>query len=245
MTMLDLQVSPQASDLTKIQKVNVSQATFDAILSRIMNNTWKQGDKIPSENELKELLGVSRHTVRSAITNLNMLGILETRRGDGNYVKGTGVALYIDFLIPYLFIAQNDVAKILEFRESIESTAARYAAVRATEDELREIGEKMRICEKNSHDLQHYLATDFDFHFAIAEASKSDLLIQSMAVVKKYCFATIAEYFDLELALDGTTLHHCRVYEALSRRDPNRACEAMGDHIRSVNQKIDQRARNK
>lgn len=227
-----------SSDISKIQKVNVSQATFDTLLGKVMDGTWKQGEKIPSENELKEILGVSRHTVRSAITNLNMLGILETRRGDGNYVKGTGVALYIDFLIPYLFINKTDVAKILEFRESIESTVARYAALRATKEELRQIEEKMYICERNSHDLQNYPAYDFDFHLAVANASKSDLLIQSMFVVKKYCFTAIREYFDLDLALDGTDLHHRRIYEALVNRDGDLACEAMGNHIRSVIKKV-------
>ncbi|WP_101911263.1 FadR/GntR family transcriptional regulator [Marasmitruncus massiliensis] len=231
------------SDILKIPKVNVSQATFDTLLGKVMDGTWKQGEKIPSENELKEMLGVSRHTVRSAITNLNMLGILETRRGDGNYVKGTGVALYIDFLIPYLFTGKTDVAKILEFRESIESTAARYAAMRATANDLCLIEEKMHICEQNNHDLQNYPAFDFDFHLAIAEASKSDLLIQSMYVVKKYCFAAIAEYFDLDLTLDGTDLHHRRIYEALIGRDADRACEAMGKHIRSIIHKIDERSR--
>ena len=232
---------PASSDISKIQKVNVSQATFDTLLGKVMDGTWKQGEKIPSENELKDMLGVSRHTVRSAITNLNMLGILETRRGDGNYVKGTGVALYIDFLIPYLFINKTDVTKILEFRESIESTVARYAAIRATDEELKQIGEKMHICERNSHDLQNYLATDFDFHLAIANASKSDLLIQSMFVVKKYCFAAIAEYFDLEMALDGTDHHHRLLYDALLSRDGDRACEAMGNHIRSIIKKVNER----
>lgn len=230
-----------STGIEEIQKVNVSRATFDILLDKIMDGTWKQGEKIPSENELKNMLGVSRHTVRSAITNLNMLGILDTRRGDGNYVKATGVALYIDFLIPHLFTAKTDMVKIMEFRESIESTAARYAAMRATPEELELIKEKMYICEQKKHDLDNYLTFDFDFHLAIAETSKSDLLIQSMYVVQKYCFSTTAEYFDLDMILDGAEHYHRRVYDALVDRDADRACDIMGKHVRSIIYKIKER----
>ncbi len=220
-------------DIQKIQKVNVSQATFDIILGKIMDGTWKQGEKIPSENELRLMLGVSRHTIRSAITNLNMLGILQTRRGDGNYVKGTGVALYIDFLLPYLFASKMDVCKILEFRESVESTATRYTALRMTNEDLKNIEAKMHLCEQHTESAE-YPEYDFDFHLAIAEASKSDLLIQSMYIVKKYCFAAIREYFNDTLVNEGAHLHHLRIFEALSNRDADSASEAMGNHIRSI-----------
>lgn len=239
---MDMENQTNAVD-SKPEKGNISQATFDSILNKIMNGTWKPGEKIPSENELKEMLGVSRHTVRSAITNLNMLGILETRRGSGNYVKATGVALYIDFLLPYLITSNIAVTKILEFRESIEATASRYAAMRATPEELEGIKEKMMICQRNSHNLEKYSEYDFAFHLAIAEASKSDLLIQSMYIIKKYCFAAIADYFDLEIALDGSDLHHTRIYNALCSRDSELACDAMGKHIRSINHMVEQRER--
>lgn len=232
---------PISSGITKIQKVNLSQATFEKLLDKIMDGTWKQGEKIPSENELKDLLGVSRHTVRSAINNLNMLGLLETRQGDGNYVKATGVALYIDVLIPHIFVANTDVVKIMEFRESIESTAARYAASRATEDEIKQIEKKMILCEEKSFDLDNYLTFDFDFHLAIAEASKSDLIIQSMYVIKKYCFSATSEYFDQELTLDGTRRYHRAIYNAIVSRDPDLACEIMGNHVRSIIKKIKER----
>ena len=91
-------MAQKTDSIPKVPKVNVSKTTFDILFRNIMDGTWKTGEKIPSENELKNSLMVSRHTIRSAIANLNMLGILETRQGDGNYVRETGIGLYIDFL---------------------------------------------------------------------------------------------------------------------------------------------------
>ena len=72
-----------------------------------------------------------------------MLGILETRQGDGNYVRETGIGLYIDFLIPYLMINTANVSQIIEFREAIEISVARLAARRATEENLEDIRQKL------------------------------------------------------------------------------------------------------
>ena len=224
-----------------IKKVSVSQATFDTLLENIMNGTWKPGDKIPSENELREMLGVSRHTIRSAITNLNMLGILETHQGEGSYVQETGVAVLMDFLIPYLLKSDTDVSRILEFRESIESTAARYAALRATDEEIALIKEKMLLCEQHKDDYEHYPTYDFDFHLAIAEASKSDLLIQSMYIVKKYCFTAIMNYFDEKLVHQGTDFYHTRIFNEIQNHNPDAASSTMDMHIRDIIHTIEEK----
>ena len=121
-------MAQKTDSIPKVPKVNVSKTTFDILFRNIMDGTWKTGEKIPSENELKNSLMVSRHTIRSAIANLNMLGILETRQGDGNYVRETGIGLYIDFLIPYLMINTANVSQIIEFREAIEISVARLPA---------------------------------------------------------------------------------------------------------------------
>ena len=135
-------MAQKTDSIPKVPKVNVSKTTFDILFRNIMDGTWKTGEKIPSENELKNSLMVSRHTIRSAIANLNMLGILETRQGDGNYVRETGIGLYIDFLIPYLMINTANVSQIIEFREAIEISVARLAARRATEENLEDIRQR-------------------------------------------------------------------------------------------------------
>ncbi len=223
--------------IQKVPKVNVTKTTFDILFHNIMDGTWKEGEKIPSENELKNSLMVSRHTIRSAIANLNMLGILETRRGDGNYVKATGIGLYIDFLIPYLMINNSNVSQIIEFRESIEISAARYAAIRATDEDLDMIGEKLRTCNSTRHNTEIYPSYDLEFHCSIALASKNELLIQSLNVIKQYCFSAIRQYFNEELAEEGANCHQ-EIYRALINRDPDTAAHYMSVHMGNILSRI-------
>ena len=223
--------------ITPIQKTSVSKETFDFLFKNIMNGTWKVGEKIPSENELRNSLMVSRHTIRSAVANLNMLGILESRQGDGNYVKATGIGLYIDFLIPYLMINESNAHQIIEFREAIEVTAARYAAIRATEEDLQSIKQKLDLCNENKHNLDIYPVYDLDFHCEIAKASKNDMLYQSMNVIKQYCFKAISNYFNENLAEEGAD-YHLSIYSALLAHDPDAAEHYTYEHMHNISTKL-------
>ena len=226
-------------EISQIKKVNVAQETFKVILNMIMEGKWKEGEKIPSENEFKDMLGVSRHTVRAALNNLNMLGIVETKQGDGNYVKFVGVGLYIDLLIPYLFINENNIDVIMEFREGIEAVTARYAAQRATKEDIQQLGMKLQRCTEVTDDMDNYLVADFDFHYSIAKISKNDLLLQSMYVVKKYCFEALSKYLTRTISVDGTHWHE-KIFESIRNHDPNEASSYMNQHILRVMQMLQQ-----
>jgi GntR family transcriptional repressor for pyruvate dehydrogenase complex len=221
------------NSIPQIPKISVAKATFDFLLSNIMHGTWKRGEKIPSENELRVSLNVSRHTIRQAIANLNMLGILETKQGDGNYVRQVGVGLYADFLLPDLIFNKDSVAQIVEFRESIEVASAYYAALRATDEDLKQIKEKMEICVEKRHDITNYPSYDLDFHTAIAAASKNELLYQSLSVIKKHCFDAIREYFDSSLAEQGADCHQ-KIYDAILHRDADAAKAHMWQHMKNI-----------
>ena len=129
-------MAQKTDSIPKVPKVNVSKTTFDILFRNIMDGTWKTGEKIPSENELKNSLMVSRHTIRSAIA---------------------------DFLIPYLMINTANVSQIIEFREAIEISVARLAARRATEENLEDIRQKLEACNSSRHNTTAYPAVDLEF----------------------------------------------------------------------------------
>lgn len=227
----------QAVSQQHTPRVSVVKTTFDYLLSNILNGTWKPGDKIPSENELRITLNVSRHTIRQAIANLSMLGILETKQGDGNYVQQVGIGLYADFLLPHLIFNKNNVSQLFEFREAVEVEAAYYAALRATDEDIRQIEEKFRICEENRHDTENYPSYDMAFHTAIALASKNDLLRQSLSVIEKHCFDAIVDYFDSSLAEQGSGAHQ-KIFEAIVKRDADAAKAHMMQHMQYIFTKL-------
>ncbi len=75
--------------MAKLQKIKVESLrsqVYMQLKNQLMAGVWKVGEKLPSENELCASLGVSRVTVRAAIQQLEILGLVETRHGDGNFV---------------------------------------------------------------------------------------------------------------------------------------------------------------
>ena len=72
--------------LKQITRVNIAEKVFEQLRDQILQGTWKEGEKLPSEQELTETLGVSRSSVRQAIRTRADYGMGETRNGTGTYV---------------------------------------------------------------------------------------------------------------------------------------------------------------
>lgn len=221
-----------------IKKVNVGEETFKYIFSYIMDSNRKQGDKLPSENEFKTILGVSRHTIRNALNSLSMLGILETKQGDGNYIASKGVGLYMNLLIPHITFTNDDLRTIMEFRYGIETANAYYAAKHATEEDITYLENKLKLCEAcDPDDIERFLDLDYDFHFAVSEVTRNDMLIQSMYIIKKYCFSALAKCLTKNTAQSGFQHHH-KVLEAIRNHDAEKASLYMSQHIHSIEEDL-------
>lgn len=217
----------------KIKKVNVGKETFNTILKMILSNKWKPGDKLPSENEFHEMLGVSRHTIRGTLNNLSMLGIVVTKQGDGNYLQSIGIGLYMDLLMPYVFATSDNYHTILEFRQGIESVTAYYAAEHATEEDIFLLKDKLAVCARSIEKLDEYLVDDFEFHLTIANISKNEMLIQSMSIIKKYYFIRFNENVTDCMAHEGLK-YHSLIVEAIQNHDPELAMNYMNKHIKGI-----------
>ncbi|WP_405136629.1 FadR/GntR family transcriptional regulator [Nocardia sp. NBC_01388] len=110
------------------QNITLAQQVADELRARIASGEWPVGTKIPSEPELVKALGVSRSTLREAVRSLAQVRMLETRRGDGTYVRSDNT---LEF--PLLDrIAHAQVREVLEIRAMLEEYTVRVAAQRCT-----------------------------------------------------------------------------------------------------------------
>jgi GntR family transcriptional regulator, transcriptional repressor for pyruvate dehydrogenase complex len=102
------------------------------------------GDKLPSERELSERLQVGRSSVREALRALEFLGLIETRRGEGTYIKEIGNHQLINLL--GTFILQDERAKedLAETKRLIEQLCLQLACQRWTEQELAQLEKSVR-----------------------------------------------------------------------------------------------------
>ena len=125
--------------LKPIKKESVRGQVFWQLRNQILRRTWPPGSKLPSEHELSRTMGVSRVSIREGIQHLVSLGILETRHGEGTFVRELGSQVHLNALIPLLVLDDIDILQVLEYRRIVEKGAAALAAERATDQDLVEM----------------------------------------------------------------------------------------------------------
>ena len=99
-------------NLKAVKKVNIGDQVYNQMKDQIMSGVWVPGEKIPSENQLMEVFGVSRGTVRQAIQKLSAVGLLETRRGEGSYVGQLGLANYFQSAVSAAFLNEDELKEV-------------------------------------------------------------------------------------------------------------------------------------
>ncbi len=107
--------------MEKIVRKTLTDQIFDYIQDQIANGNWKRGEKLPSETELAEKLGVSRMSLRAAIQRSNTMGLTETKVGEGTFVKKISMRPFIENLLKSNLLSAdnddiNDMRKAAEFR---------------------------------------------------------------------------------------------------------------------------------
>ena len=154
----------------KIKKTTLSDQVSKALKEKIRSGEWAENARIPSENELAEAFGVNRLTVRNALQKLNAMGIVETRAGEGTFVKQFDLLEYISE-ISDLITSPEMLAGVMDFRRCIEIECGRLAIERACEDDIAELENAYQkyeaIAKENAPFEEHMNAlvkADLDFH---------------------------------------------------------------------------------
>lgn len=120
--------------MTMLQRINrgsLVETAIESIRTAIEQGQWSVGDRLPVEAELATALGVSRNTVREAVRVLAHVGMLETRQGDGTFVRATR-----DAGETLRRACRSLLREQLEVRIMLETEAAGLAALRRTSADL-------------------------------------------------------------------------------------------------------------
>lgn len=121
--------------IKKLKKTSLAEQVSNTIKEYIISKKWQPEFKIPSENDLAEKFGVNRLTVRMALQKLNTIGILETKAGDGTFVKSFNFSDYLNE-ISDLIISPEMLEDVLAFRKVLEINALRLAVQNASDAEI-------------------------------------------------------------------------------------------------------------
>jgi len=155
---------------------NEPSSVLAQLPSYIEHCAYSPGTKLPLECVLAAELKVGRPAVREAIKALSILEVLESRQGDGTYVKSLA-GLYDDWPAAVEFSEKDlNMMEVLEVRKILEPKAAALAAARASEHQLREIAEAKAALDNQSIPWQQVRRLDLALHAAIFKASGNSIL---------------------------------------------------------------------
>lgn len=160
--------------LSSPRRSALSDQVIAQLRNQITSGEWPVGSRIPTEPELVEQLGVARNTVREAVRALAHNGLLDIRQGSGTYVLATSELAGV----MHRRFAGSDPRHVAEVRSTLESSAARLAAERRTERDVRQLETLLARREEAwaSGDAERFVAADATFHHAVVAASHNDVL---------------------------------------------------------------------
>lgn len=207
----------------------LSEKAADRIIENIRERGLGPGDKIGTEMELTDALGVSRSTVREAIRLLVSRNVLESRHGSGTYVsEKKGVAddpLGLNLLHDQVKLAWD----LLEVRYLLEPQLAYAAALNATDEQLAELKEICDQMDSLSASGQKRLDVDIRFHMAVLEASRN-LVASNLYPILEKAVEMFIHYTQREYEPESVATHR-DIVEALIHRDPDWAKDMMRMHL--------------
>jgi GntR family transcriptional repressor for pyruvate dehydrogenase complex len=230
--------SPPAGEKAR-PVVRLYQEIAHRIEAMIQQGGYTEGDRLPSERELAQLLGVSRPSTREAVIALEVAGIVEVRTGSGIYVRLSGPSGQARLR---QFLAGNPGPgpyEALEVRRLVEGEAALRAATRFDAQGLAELRALVRTMRDDPAPVpRRGMAADRAFHERIADASGNSVLAavvcelwdaQALPLWQRWMERTRTAAMHLERVEE-----HERIVERLAARDAAGARDAMHDHIDQV-----------
>ncbi len=213
-----------------IRPTRASTDVIAQIREAIFSGRFRPGDRLPTEREMAQQFGVSRVTVRDALRALEAAGLIRVKVGGqgGPYVSEPDINLLSDSLGTHLQLRGTTFRELAEARLALETTAARLAAERATEDDLL----TLRVAAQAPPVPGAAAGTSLDFHTALVASAHNGALLAMFMATR----ALIQEAFDAlhRLQPDMATAArnaHTELCDALERRDADRAVRIMRDHM--------------
>ena len=186
------------------------------------------GERLPPERAFAAQYGVSRGTVRDALRRLEEGGYVEKRPGSGTYVAYSEVET--------VSIARStSPLELIDTRYALEPQIVRLAVLNATERALAKAERALSVMERSEHDADAFAPADETFHLALAECTRNAMLVwitERVSEVRNNSeWARMRQLTLSRSMIRRYNAQHREVFEAVRKRDAERAARAMRSHL--------------
>jgi GntR family transcriptional repressor for pyruvate dehydrogenase complex len=189
------------------------------------------GDRLPSERELAERLGVSRNTLKQATVALEVQGLVEIRHGGGTYLRSDNLSAEP---IATMLERKQRLPDILDAREALEVKLAELAATRRTDDDLAEMDAAIEAMRRTIDSGGLGDEEDRRFHAAVTAAAHSPILAEFYRQLAPQISESRTESLRQPGRPARSLVQHQHIVEAIRARAAKRAVTAVRGHVRTV-----------
>ena len=207
-----------------------ARSIADKIRQSIGSGRFANGDQLPSERELSETYDASRSTIRKALDNLELDGMVARKVGSGTFV--THIAEKDDI---EKVVGEISPIQLIDARIGFERQMLRLAVIHATAKDMTSLSDILAELDRSENDNVLFTQLDSDFHKAIAIASGNPLILQlynQINEVRTHSQWQAARKTVLTpQKIRQYNVHHRQIFQALESRDVNTAIEALNLHM--------------
>lgn len=223
-----------------VRRVRTHEQVLTQIEEQILEGRLQIGDRLPSERELVEMLGVSRNSVREALRVLESMGIIDahvgTGRDSGSRVAGRSTEALGNLLRLHLALAQFRLGDLIDVRIELERLAVGRAAAEADAGELAELRALTEEMTRPGLDRERFHDIDSEFHVRLARASRNavaaDLMQALRDAVKSEMTAAFERVEDWDTVVAALAAEHRAILAAVESGDGEEATRLVCCHIR-------------
>lgn len=225
----NLGIVPKSVSL--IPRTTLTATAFEQLISHVVKGTWKPGDRIPPERELCQQFGIARTSLREALKAMELVGMVDSRVGDGTFVCPRSEFLSRPLLWAFTGADHDELHDVMEARTIIEVNLAGLAAERASVEEIADIRRSVQMMRDSVARGDSVLEADMAFHLAIAAAARNEALRNAVQLLRNLTRQWIHFKLQMPGVPENVLKRHESIYRAIAKRNPTMARNAMRTHL--------------
>jgi GntR family transcriptional repressor for pyruvate dehydrogenase complex len=221
-----------------LPRTTLTEAAFEQLIAYVVKGTWKAGDRLPPERELCQQFGIARTSLREALKAMELVGMLDSRVGDGTFVCPRSEFLSRPLLWAFTGTDHEELVEIMEARTVVEESLAGLAAERASADEISAIKATITQMRDVIATGSSILEADMNFHLAVAAAAHNEVLRNAVQLLRNITRQWLKYKVQMPNVAASVLKRHEAVYRAIASRKPKAARLAMRRHLEETQQLV-------
>lgn len=229
-----------AFEFKKLEEQKKPLYVANQLMDAIKSGRFEAGDKLPTEEELADMTGVSRASVREALAALRLGGVVRTKVGRGTFIDEVPVEENIKEKIINILVDNPKPLELQEARTAFESGVVEVAADKFTKADKEEIDETLTNMEKAARDddYQEFLNLHKEFHLEIGKATQNEVIEDTLrnlqGIMNEKMWRKLEKRHYLpdkrNYLLESVEIHR-DIFSAVKAHNPELARKRMNEHF--------------